>query len=715
MAEQGREPGGFDMRWFLGLVRRQAKLILATVFIVCSITALVLFQLTPIYSGSALIIVDPRQQSILDPEAQMALAPSDQGRVESEVEILRAPSVFLKVIRELELYNDPEFGPSPGWRDRLMATLGFQAAEPTPDEVLKQTLEALQKATSISRVGITYLIEVTVRSKDPDKAAHIANALAAAYVAEQVNSKTAMVLGIQQALLSRLTEASAALRASEQKLDQFIVDHVDSVADDASRENLSSLRNIIATRTAETSRLSNVLAASQASLDQRDWDSLVEEINSNQLRTLVEQRNEIASALTPGLDEAKAVDLRASLQALDAQLETAAKDAISGVRTTLDQSQKEADDLRQQLRDSVIGSELPNDVLVKLYEIQQEAAVGRQVYQDLLNRSKVIESQKNVQVPDSRIVSEAYPPTQPSFPKKRISLLIAGVMSLGLGLGIAFLRENFVGGFVTEVQAEEVLGVPVVSSLPRLPGGAGPLDVVDRANELVEHPLSAYSEAVRRTRLALELGGRRPGLDADPKTIMVTSTIPGEGKTQTTVSIARSFAIAGRRTLLIDCDLRRPSVHKALGLDLTRGVSDFLGGGDDTVPESILVTDEVTGLSVILGARGARSTTDFLFEQRRFGDLISWARANFDCIILDSSPVLPVVDPRILLRYADAVVVVIRWAATPQREVGAAISDLKRVNARNVKISAVLNATVGGGGYGGSGYYAYGNYHDGAG
>jgi succinoglycan biosynthesis transport protein ExoP len=163
VVDQPRDAGGTDVRWFIGLVRRQAKLILATMFVICVTTALILFQLTPIYSGSALIIVDPRQQSILDPDAQMALTPSDQGRVESEVEILRAPTVFLKVISELQLYDDPEFGPSPGWTDRLMAMLGFPRSEAGPDDVIKQTLEALQKATTISRVGVTYLTEIAVK------------------------------------------------------------------------------------------------------------------------------------------------------------------------------------------------------------------------------------------------------------------------------------------------------------------------------------------------------------------------------------------------------------------------------------------------------------------------------------------------------------------------------------------------------------------------
>src|SRR5690606_37327001 len=114
----------FDVRAFLGLLRRQARLIVATVFVVCALTALVLFQLTPTYTATALVMVDPRQQSILDPDGRMALGGGDYGRVESEAAILGSPSVLLAVARDLDLVHDPSFGPSPGWRDTIETILG---------------------------------------------------------------------------------------------------------------------------------------------------------------------------------------------------------------------------------------------------------------------------------------------------------------------------------------------------------------------------------------------------------------------------------------------------------------------------------------------------------------------------------------------------------------------------------------------------------------
>lgn len=698
-----------DLRGFLGLMRRQARLILATVFGICTITTLALFQITPIFAATALIIVDPRQQSILDPGGQMAVAPSDLGSVESEVEILRSPSVFLTVVRELELFKDPEFGPSPGWFEKLASIVGLEPLTPTSDDVLKSTLEALQNTTSISRVGITYLIGVTVRSTDPEKAAKIANAIARGYVAEQVAAKVEMVVGIQQALLSRLNEGSATLRMAEAKLDEFIAKNVDIIADDASRRDLVDLRNQIATRVAENARLSSLLASSQSDLADRDWQDLVTQVNAESVRALYDKRLEIAEAIDKaGQDSDRAFDLRTSLAQLDTEIEAEARNAVDRVRETLDASQKTEGGLREQLRTRILNSQLPKEMLVKLYEIQQEATVSRTVYQDLLGRSKAFEAQKDVQVPDSRIVSQALPPSRPAFPKKALTLGIAGTVSLMLGLGFAFVRERYVGGFVGESQAEHVLGVPVIASLPRLSHSGAALGgstVGGAATEIVDHPLSPYSEAVRRARLALEFGVHRAEGLPLPQTIMVTSALPAEGKSQTAISIAKSLALAGRKTLLIDCDLRRPSVHKALSVDLKSGLSDYLSGNGVVKSLSeILIKDSGTDLAVVLGLRGARSATDFLFESKRFSALLESAREIFDYVVIDTSPILPVVDPRILVRHVDAVLMVVKWASTSQRDVFAAVRDLERVNSRGVPIFAILNqADVGVAGYG-SGY-----------
>ncbi len=698
--------GGLDLRSIIGLIRRQIKLIIATILVVNGIAALIIFQLTPIYTATALVMVDPRQKDILDPEGQVSLLPNDSGRVESEVGILRSPAVMVGVVRDLDLTNDPSFVPRPGWQSRLKEMIGAKETPPTAEAVANTVLANLRNTVAIARQGLTYLIEISAKSTDPQKAATIANSVADNYIKAQIDAKIETADIAQQKILSRLDAAVASVRAAEDKIDRFVDDNLSAIHDTATLDDIASFQRDIDSQQAR--RLD--LAKNAGQLDQLrrsgDWDQLIASVQSDQLKALNASRESIESQLNAdSSDEAKAVRLREQLSELDKRLNLEALTAVSQLRADVDAAQQQENDLKQKRRDKIISS-LPKDVVVRLYEVQKEADSSRSVYERMLNSSKAVEAQKELQVADSRVVSKALPPSSPSFPNTRMLFLLCGIASIGLGLGLAFLRENYVGGFVDEAQTESVLGVPALSSLPSLEQNAGwKADGAIPANEIILHPISPYSEAVRRVRLGVDLGRRRRAVGA--QTILISSAVPNEGKTQTAVSLARAFALSGKKTLLIDCDLRRPTVHKSLGIEARPGFIDYLSGaaGEDALNDLVSV-DPATGLSMIVGATGSRSATDSLLDSARLERLLELAQGWFDFIVIDSSPLLPVIDARLLLRYATATVLVVRWAQTSQQEVRAALSDLGRVNYRNVPVFVVLNQVeVGSFGYGYRGRY----------
>ncbi|MBN8998562.1 MAG: AAA family ATPase [Rhizobiales bacterium] len=698
--------GAFDLRSVVGLLRRQIKLIIATILVVNGIAALVIFQLTPIYTATALVMVDPRQKDILDPDRQVSLMPNDSGRVESEVGILRSPVVMVGVVQDLNLTNDPSFIPKPGWQGRIKEIIGASETVPSAETVANQVLANLRKSVSIARQGLTYLIEISASSTDPQKAAVIANSVADNYIKTQVDAKIETADIAQQKILSRLDAAVASVRAAEDKIDRFVDDNIANIHDTATLDDIAAFQRDIDAQQAR--RLDLAKSASQLAQYRRtgEWDQLVASVQSDQLAALNASREQIEGQLrAAGSDETRAFDLRQRLDDLNKRMDLEALTTVSQIRSDLDEAQQRENDLRQQRRDKIISS-LPKDVVVRLYEVQKEADSSRSVYERMLNSSKAIEAQKDLQVADSRVVSRALPPSTPSFPNTKVLFGLCGLVSVVLGLGLAFLRENYVGGFVDEAQTESVLGVPAVSSLPSLEQSAGwKADGSLAANEIISHPISPYSEAVRRIRLGVDLGRRRRSVGA--QTILISSAVPNEGKTQTAISLARAFALSGKKTLLIDCDLRRPTVHKALGIEPRPGFIDYLSGqaGEDILNDLVTI-DPATGLSMIVGATGSRSATDSLLDSARLERLLELAQGWFDFIVIDSSPLLPVVDARLLLRYATAAVIVVRWAQTSQQEVRAALSDLARVNYRNVPLFVVLNQVeVGSFGYGYRGRY----------
>jgi succinoglycan biosynthesis transport protein ExoP len=367
------------------------------------------------------------------------------------------------------------------------------------------------------------------------------------------------------------------------------------------------------------------------------------------------------------------------------------------------------------LRQSILTSDLPSDMLTSIYELQQSAEVARAQYQTLLTRQKDLDTQAYLQVADSRIVSEATPPPSPSFPNPRTILLLAALAGLGLGVALAFLIENFVGGFTSEAQAEAILKAPVVSAIPRQRAAKRNGGEASVADSLILSPLSVFSESIRRVRIGIEQAVRRrqalsPGAEAEGMVVVVSSAAPNEGKTTVALALTRAYALSGMSTLLIDCDLRKPSVHKQLGIQASEGLLEYLAGASGASElKSILTVDTGSGAQIVVGSRRSDVATDQLIAGKTFARLIAAARKNFDVVVLDTPPVGPVIDALYLAGMADAIAFVVKFSSTPQQEVKAAIAALDNAKRDGVPILTVLNQqTINPAAYRGkyAGYYA---------
>lgn len=704
------DEGEIDIRGILKLLRRRIRMIGAVLGVVLAIAILALVAITPVYTASTLIFVDPSRKNLMEAEASTASS-SDSARVDSEVEILRSDAVLLAVIQAQNLLADPEFGPRLGLMSQVLAFFRLADANPPSGlEALQATLTKLRSATSIQRRGLTYLLTASVSSVNPSRAAEIANAIGDAYIREQLQSKVEGVMASQQVLSSRLNQASQLLVGSEQAFDEFIAGAIERMAGTAGEGQMAQLQAELERMTAERNRLQSSSQLLQASLAERDWDGLVAALQSDAVTALENQRQQVLSRLQDA-DAASpvSVDLRAELDRIQTEMETQAQATLANLQSSLPTLESDAASLRQQLRTSLMSSDLPVDVLTRLYELQQSAELARAQYQTLLSRNSDLQVQADLQIADSRIVSPAMPPNGASFPNSRLMLVLAGLAGLGLGVGLAFLYENYLGGFTTEEQVASVMKLPVLGEIPRfkqaLPEGATSVaDLMSRA------PLSVFSESVRRIRSGLDQALRRRTADPEQKlsrTIMVTSTAPNEGKSTISLALARAYALSGKRTLLIDCDMRKPSIHRHLDVQQEHGLLELLRGHAKD-PNTLLHLEDATGLSYILGSRAADIPTDQLILGDEFRRLMQAARASFEVIIIDTPPVGPVVDAVHIAEYADAVLFVMRWSSTSQTEAKAAVARLGEGLSGEAPIMAVLNQQEGHG----AGYYRrYSGYY----
>ena len=681
-----------DLRSVFALLRRQFRLILITVISVVLLAGLVTFSLTPIYTASTLVLVDPSRKNLLDPEAQMMSSASDSARIDSEVEILRSDNVLLRAIEAQNLTTDPAAGVSLSLRERIMTFLRLTDPQPpTAAEVLNQVLNSTRNAVSVRRRGLTYLIAIEARSPVAAKAADLANAVARAYIEDQLASKVASTLASRDVLQARIAQARDAITRSEGSFDGFIDSNIARITADTGSSDITQIQQRIAELSAARDRNAQVAAAAEASLASNDIESVVAQLQSSALDELNRQRAELADRLSgsPSGTQA-AIDLQRELDAINDRLVATASTEVSNLRQSLDESQAQEASLRQDLRNTVLDSKLSPDILTELFELQQNAELARTQYQLLLSRAQDLEAQADLQIADSRIVSPALPPQNPSFPNRLMIMALAGIAAVGLGVTLAFLYENFIGGFSSEAQLASVLRTRVATAVPRQKTKSERESV---ANFMVTAPLSVFAESIRRLRAALGLL-LQPGRGTTARgarIIMVCSAAPNEGKTTIALALARSYALAGNRTLIIDCDLRKPSIHRHLGIEPSLGLLEFLTNEDSDNLEAIISKDTLSSATVVAGARRSDVPTDQLLAGPAFERLIRAAQSSFDIVIVDTPPVGPVVDSLYIAPYADAIVFVTRWSSTSQQDARHAVTSLNDAKRADTEILSVIN------------------------
>ncbi|QRF54344.1 hypothetical protein D4A92_22770 (plasmid) [Rhizobium rosettiformans] len=687
-----------DLKSIIGLFRRQLWLMVSIVVAVLVVTGGVLYTLTPKYTATNKIMVDLSNKDLLQPDERMNVSVSDaNARVESEVSILRSDNIYLEVIRRENLLADPEFGVRPGRFDWVRSYLNLSASTaPSGELLLGQTVDRLQDAVSVRRQGLTYIMEISVTSQDPAKAARLANAIASTYIDLQLQSKISRTLASRNIIQSQLSQANNSLIDSERGFDRYLSENLGRIEEQSASPRIAQLRAEFERIKGERERVSGLAQIVELSLNAGDIAALTSNLQADAIRQLQERQNEVNTALAAATEGSqRAANLRSELEQIQTRIVEEAGRELTKLQQEVASYEDRGNTVRTEMRTAMLNSNLPPEVLTEIYSLQQSSEIARSQYQSLLQRLRELDVQAQLQVADARIVNEASTPTSASFPNKRLILAIAAVFALGLGGAIAVLRELFIGGFISEEQVEQILRIPLATTIPRQTGSSN-LIKIGVADMVVSAPLSVFSESIRRLRVLVER--RKADLTkegADEKSglvIMVTSTEPNEGKSTTALALARTLARSGRKTLIIDCDLRKPSLSKLTGVNAAPWLSEVLRGQE--LPPSVskqALTDPLSDLSMIFGSRVSDIATDDLLMGDRFNQILRTARRHFDYIVIDTPPVGAVVDALYLARFTDMVVFVLKWASTPQTMAKKALAALKEQSGPETKHVLVLN------------------------
>lgn len=674
----------FELRNIAAVLRRQVRIIIYTFFMVFGLAAIFLISVTPVYTSSALIFVDPENKNILDPgKATGGNTGTDNARVDSEVEILRSEAVSLAVIASEDLLADAEFAPGQGIGNRLARMVGIaHASTKGADHLVPRTLAKFKESVSVQRRGLTYLISVSVSSRSAARAAELANTMTRTYVNQQVQTKITASLAARDVLQGHIEAARQTVASYENGFDVFIDRTLAETGMQPGQGQITRLRMEIESARAEVLASSDLQDDIDFFLETQDWTSLASAIGDQALAQLDAERNALLEAMAKDQSPASLSETRRELNRIEATLETEATNRLNALDDGLRDLDADATRLRGELREALLSADMSPELLTEIYALQQESTIARTQYQVLLSRMRALETQAHIQIADSRVVSPALAPAFPSFPNRNLVLLAALALATGLGFSLAFLNEYYIGGVTSANQLSDLLQLPTAATIPYSDEqNSGRLSVAEKT---VDAPLSAYSESVRKLRAAIDqslrakLSSQTTTGVPKGKVILITSALSGEGKTTTALALARTYALAGKRTLLIDGDLRTPALHHHLGFEPQLGFLDYLSNPEkNELCDGFYARDPASPLALILGARRSEIATDQLLTTSTFEDLLEQAREVYDVTIIDSPPLLPVVDARYIAHHADGVVFVVKWAASSQTDLRAAIQPLR--------------------------------------
>ncbi|MEZ5909501.1 MAG: polysaccharide biosynthesis tyrosine autokinase [Hyphomicrobiaceae bacterium] len=693
---------GVDLAAQYNVLRRRWKVIAASISTAVVGALVLLMMMTPRYSASTQILLDPRKQDVLQSQSPVQGLSLDTGLVESEVTLIQSFKIAHRVVDKLKLDKDPEFVGSRGGllsTIRSMFSSSSRSGGPTPVEsglaVTPAQLTAisrLRQRVSARRVGVTYVVEVTVTSEDPAKAARLANAIAEAYLMEQLEARYDTAKRASDWLKERLAGIREQLQVGERAVAEYrrrfgIVDTRSGTIDKQQVSEISAqlvlARATVAEKRAKHEQAQRILRAGG------NLASIAEVLQSPVIANLRTQEAEVARrdadlSARYGGKHPQVVHVRAELADIRRAIRSEVERIISNIRNQYEVAQKREQSLKESL-DRLTGVVTENDtVRIRLRELERESESNRALYQSFLARFKETRERTTLETAESRVITPAMKPSAPSYPRYSVVLGLAIVLGAAAGVVGALLLEYLENGFVTAEQVESILNLPVLAILPGLeqkefdPDEKG----VGIPSFVAARPLARFSEAVRSIRVAVSLSD----VDQPPKLLLVTSSVPGEGKSTVASSLAMSAATSGQRVLLIDGDLRHPSTSKQFGLEKARGLVDLLSSS--ARPEEVLKAFG-NGLLAVLPAGAATKNSPDLLGSQRMLQILKSSREAYDLVIIDSPPVTAVVDGLVIASHVDKIVFVVEWENTPREVVQRAMSVLG--DSRDSLAGIVLN------------------------
>jgi polysaccharide biosynthesis transport protein len=694
------------LREYLRVLIKRKWLVASCVVIIFGVVALATLRSTRIYDAFGSIAInktDPAIQSLKDPGAGATVDYYDPTDLDTEVRILKSDLLALQVIKQLNLDKNPEVA---GGEETPSTSLSLTTDALQPDsEKTTALLAGFKGGLRVTLVPNTRIIEIHYRSPDKNLAANVVNTLISTYIEQNFKTRFESTMQASDWLSKQLVDLEMKVQTSQEKLVQYQKEHEILGIDEKQNITTSKLDELNKELTAaESDRMEKesvyrlvqsgdpdtAAAAAVSAGTGTSASGLMEKMREQQ----ADLKIQIAQLSTQfGNSYPKVVQLNTQLKEVDAQLQIEMTKVVSRVRSGYLASLQHESMLRHAMDIQKQQANKLNENAIQYSLLKRDVESYRTLYEGLMEKLKEAGVTAGLRSNNIRSVDKARVPTSPSEPNVPRNLTFALALGFTTGIGLAFLLEGIDNTVRTPEQAQAISGLPSLGMIPL--GSKSGIEAAARrltvatSREAVElvtqsRPQSQMAEAYRALRTSLLL----TSLGGPPKVILVTSALPQEGKTTTSINTAIVLAQKGTRVLLIDADLRRPSIHKTLGMGPKTGLSNVLTG-NATLQQAVVRSTILPTLFILTAGTPPPNPAELLASSN-MRDILAELREEYDHIIVDTPPTLSVTDAVVMSTRADAVVLVIRSGQTTKQALRRSRELLLQVNARVAGV--LLNA-----------------------
>ncbi len=720
----------------LGVLRRRWSVIVLVAAVTILLGTAACMLITPRYAATVTIEVNQEERgssSGSHNETAADTVDTLKPEIQTDMSIIQSDGLALRVLEELHLKDKRPFS----------RAIARDEAGKSLDEAPRsreQMLKLFRKSLKVEAPLDTRLINVTFENPDPAVAALTANSLARIFIDDYLERRHESTSQASYWLKKELDDLKKQVQDSEQRLADYErktgmagVQISGSTSGDGSSSVAVSSHNTVLDRlfalnqeltSAEANRISSeavyqlvktqnpevVLglgAMSIANGSGGQSGALMADGGMDLLRSLRGQdaglRREYASYATKyGEKNPRLIQLQEQIDAVDLQMKAEMSRITKRAENALQYSRASESSIKEKFEKQQVSANVLADDTVQLEVLAQEAFSNRALYQNLFSKLQEASLSSGVRATRIDVVNHAREPATPSSPDySKYLALIAGV-GIFLGVSSAFVRESLDQSVRTAQHIEAISSLSILAYVPRMKATEALPESPAGGSALIADPTSPFSEAFRmlRTSVLLSAGSNRP------RTVLVTSPLGSDGKTTVVYNLGIAFAQQGGRVLLIDADLRNSDLHRVFGCQRTHGLSDLSGVHPGDPIDGIVPHAYLKNLYLLPSGIRSRLPSEF-FTSETFDTVLENCRSNFDYVVIDSPPILPVTDSSILATKVDGTVVVLRSRTTTRSMVSGVVQNLARTGGTvlGFVFNGVMNPTL-------DGFHSYGYLRD---